>query len=130
MNTVFFSLGRNLDQRIQDMRLPDLLRNQLLTVDSVHQAHHDRILTDNRPDHFHCPRKCPVFERDNQKIHTVRLLGRPDIRAVNLPIDRASVCFEALCALPVCDHAESDIFVLIKSPNNIRADCPRSQNCN
>ena len=97
-HTVLGAAGGHLDERGQNMSCADLCGDELLAVNAVHQAHDNGVFAHNGADAVQCAVQCAVFQRDDQQIDAVGLLRGPDLRVIDLPVDRAAVLPQPLGA--------------------------------
>ena len=93
-HTVPRAVGGHLDKRGQHMSCADLCGDEILAVNAVHQAHDNGAFAHNGADAV----QRAVFQRDDQQIDAVGLLRGPDLRVIDLPVDRAAVLPQPLGA--------------------------------
>ena len=82
---------RHLDHRVDHVLRADGRGDDVLAVDTVHEAHDRRVFVDDRPDLGQCLLQGTILEGDDQQIDTVCLGRRQDLRMVDLPVDETAV---------------------------------------
>ena len=132
-HTVPGAVGGHLDERGQYMSRADLCGDELLTVNAVHQAHDNGAFAHNGADAVQCAGQCAVFQRDDQQIDAVGLLRGPDLRVIDLPVDRAAVLLQPLGAGTLRHDAKLQAVgsgLVGQAPQHIAADGSGPQNSN
>ena len=111
----------------------DLCGDEFLAVNAVHQAYDNGVLAHNGADAVQRAGQCTVFQRDDQQIDAVGLLRGPDLRVIDLPVDRAAVLPQPLGAGTLRHDAKLQAVggsLVGQAPQNIGADGPGPQNSN
>lgn len=67
--------------------------NDVLAVHAVHQAHDGGMGAGDGFDAVQCAGQCAVFQADDEKVGVMRLLRRPDRRAVDFAVDGTAILF-------------------------------------
>ena len=132
-HTVLGAVGGHLDERGQHMSRADLCGDELLAVNAVHQAHDNGVFAHNGADAVQRAGQRAVFQRDDQQIDAVGLLRGPDLRVIDLPVDRAAVLPQPLGAGTLRHDAKLQGVgsgLVGQAPQHIAADGSGPQNSN
>ena len=130
MEAVRLLVGRHFDEGVKQMLPTHGRGNDVLAVHAVHQAHDGGMGAGDGFDAVQCAGQCAVFQADDEKVGVMRLLRRPDRRAVDFAVDGTAILLQALAARAIGHHAKLNVPAGRKPPDNIRADRTGSQNCN
>ena len=96
--------------------------NDVLAVHAVHQAHDGGMGASDGFDAVQCAGQCAVFQADDEKVSVMRLLRRPDRRAVDFAVDGTAFFCQTLAARAIGHHAKFNVPAGRKPPDHVGAD--------
>ena len=73
-------------------------------------------------DAVQCAGQCAVFQADDEKVSVMRLLRRPDRRAVDFAVDGTAFFCQTLAARAIGHHAKFNVPAGRKPPDHVGAD--------